>query len=192
MNPADTSTSEAAEVVLKERQRQRDLETREKPKSPSKPTPPKLETVSVPKWEGAEAGEVDESELDRRQRAISQKLEARQQEVRRQGIQLARVRAELKKLEEPIKAEIMGLREQLEGANRRESGLVNMVNSLRKELFDKEGELKNVRTEKQELADRLIEVMADYEKRKTERLNEIADLVGEERVPGKPSNFAGF
>jgi len=198
MNLSDDSTSEAAELVLKERQRQRELERRTKQagdasdKAVAEPT---LEQVSVPKWEGAEAGEVDESELDRRQRAISERLERKQREVHEQGKELARVRAELKALEEPIKAEIMQLREKLESANRTEKGLVETVNALRKDLFEREKELSDVRATKQDLADGLIGVMADYEKRKTERLNEIAALVGGEAVPKKTaakSNFAGF
>lgn len=199
MNDAEWSSSEAAEVVLKERQKQREIE-KKKSKTPADATPaqaPVLETVSVPKWEGAEEGEVDESELDRRQRAIAEQLEKKQREVHRQGKELARVRAELKALEEPIKAEIMQLREKLEDANRREKALVDAVNILRKDLFAKENTLKDVRTEKQDLADDLISVMADYEKRKTERLNEIAELVGGEtaqiRSSKRPSsNFSGF
>lgn len=199
MNHGDVSSSEAAEVVLKERQKQREIEQKRAKAADGtaaleKPT---LEIVSVPKWEGAEDGEVDESELDRRQRAIGEQLERRQREVHRQGKELARVRAELKALEEPIKAEIMQLREKLEDSNRREKALVDSVNMLRKDLFTKENSLKEVRSEKQDLADDLIRVMADYEKRKTERLNEIADLVGGDsvRTPAsdrQTSNFSGF
>lgn len=197
MDAHDFSSSEAAEIVLKERQRQKELDNRRKAKEASsdEPQQPELEKVSVPKWEGADAGEIDESELDRRQRTISEQLEKKQREVHRQGQQLARVRAELKALEQPIKEEIMQLREKLEDSNRREKALVESVNALRKDLFGKEKNLKVVREEKQKLADDLIKVMADYERRKTERLNEISDLVGGERITNstsKPSSFAGF
>lgn len=192
----DLSSSEAAEVVLRERERQRQADDRKKKASSDQldeEKKPSLETVSTPKWDGAEAGEVDESELDRRQRALAEQLERRQREVIRQSKQLARVRDDLKALELPIKAEIMQLRERLEDANRREVVLVDTVNSLRKDLFEKEKGLKNVREEKQTLADDLIKVMADYERRKTERLNEIAELVGDKPVEQpKASNFAGF
>lgn len=198
MNHPEVSTSEAAEVVLKERQRQRALQTTQAASNPpasTSPTQPALETVSTPQWKNPQAHEIDESELDRRQRAISERLERRQLEVQRQGKQLARVRAELKALEQPIKQEIMQLRERLEDSNRRERGLVDSVNALRKDLFEKEKGLEQVRQEKQQLADDLIRVMADYERRKTERLNEIADIVGEQHVETKPTkhpNFAGF
>lgn len=198
MNPSDVSSAEAADIVLRERQRQREAEKRKQTgKHPDKTntSEPLLETVSVPKWEGADEGEVDESELDRRQRALSEKLEKKQLEVQQQGKKLAKVRAELKALEEPIKAEIMQLRESLEQSNRREISLVTSVNSLRKDLFEKEKALKEVRKEKQDMADGLIRVMADYERRKTERLNEIAELVGAEAPntrPPKAPNFVGF
>ncbi|CDF34784.1 unnamed protein product [Chondrus crispus] len=191
-----STSSEAAELVLQERKKQRELEARNQKAPPVPLAAPALETVSVPKWEGADEGEVDESELDRRQRAISDRLDRRQREIHRQSKELTRVRAELKALEEPIKAEIMQLRERLEDSNRREKALVEAVNALRKDLFEKEGGLKDVREEKQGLADSLIKVMADYEKRKTERLNAIADLVGGDgghtRPKHPPSNFTGF
>eukprot|EP00177_Eucheuma_denticulatum_P004017 GFKZ01007255.1.p2 GENE.GFKZ01007255.1~~GFKZ01007255.1.p2 ORF type:complete len:327 (+),score=45.34 GFKZ01007255.1:2301-3281(+) len=198
MNHPEVSTSEAAEVVLKERQRQRALQTTQSssnhPTSTS-PQQPALETVSTPQWKNPQAHEIDESELDRRQRVISERLEKRQREVQRQGKQLARVRAELKALEQPIKQEIMQLRERLEDSNRRERDLVDSVNALRKDLFEKEKGLEQVRQEKQQFADDLIRVMADYERRKTERLNEIADIVGEQPIETKSTkhpNFAGF
>lgn len=197
MNGQETATSEAAELVLRERARQREHNARQTNADALAAVPPKLETVSVPRWDGAEAGDVDESELDRRQRALSQHLDKRQAEVVRQGKELARVRRELKKLEEPIKLEIMALRERLEESNRREMGLVTTVNTLRKDLFEKEGELGEVRKEKQAFADQLITVMADYEKRKTDRLNEIVDLVGgepvgEQKTASRASDFVGF
>lgn len=194
MNLADDSTSEAAELVLKERRRQRELQQNKAKSQTSNDSKPVLETVSVPQWEGAEAGQVDESELDRRQRAIAERLERKQREVQQQSKQLARVKAELKALEEPIRAEIMQLREQLEAENRNEKSLVESVNALRQELFAKEKQLEDARSNKQDLTDKLIGVMADYEKRKTERLNEIANLVGADPANNKSakSNFAGF
>lgn len=206
-----TPSADAAELVLQERERQKEAQRVAQKRSPSSPTggttqsptkstEVKLETVSVPKWEGAEQGEVDESELDRRQRAISEKLERKQREVIQQGKQLAKVRAELKALEVPIKQEIMNIRELLEGANKEEIYLVQSVNTLRKDLAEKEKSLDKVRSQKQDYADQLIKVMADYEKRKTERLNEIAQLVGVDEggegsnnvVSKSSSSFAGF
>lgn len=198
MDSSDVTPSEAAELVLRERQRQREAEKRrEAREAKGEAKDITIEKVSVPKWEGADEGEVDESELDRRQRALSEQLEKRQREVIRQSKQLARVREELKALEQPIKTEIMQLREQLETANRQEISLVQDVNLLRKDLFDKEKTLKKVRADKQDLADKLIRVMADYERRKTERLNEIADLVDAgSSTSGKVTNnqptFSGF
>lgn len=198
MDTSDVTPSEAAELVLQERRRQRETEKRKEAREAKNEVKDiTLEKVSVPKWEGADEGEVDESELDRRQRALSEQLEKRQREVIRQSKQLAKVREELKALEQPIKAEIMQLREQLESANREEISLVQDVNILRKDLFEKEKALKKVRADKQDLADNLIKVMADYERRKTERLNEIADLVGagtstSGKVTNKQSSFTGF
>ena len=62
------ATSEAAEVVLRERRPHCDTDARTKKGAAENKTEntPAVETVSVPKWDGAEAGEVDESELDRR------------------------------------------------------------------------------------------------------------------------------
>lgn len=204
---ADSRPTEAAELVLQERKRQRDEAKRREAKEAKEGKTEKnmqgdkvqLEQVSTPKWDGAEAGEVDESELERRQRALSEKLERRQAEIARQSERLTRVRDELRALEAPIKTEIMQLRQRLEDENRKEIALVASVNSLRTELASKEKELRVVRDSKQDLADKLIEVMADFERRKTERLNEIAELVGEDRQPNakkktvspKPS-FSGF
>ncbi len=198
MDSIRSPTAEAAEIVLREREREREQRKRgAKGAKASVAAEPKLEAVSTPKWEGAEAGEIDESELDRRQRSITEQLDRKQRELRRTGQELAKVRAELKALEEPIKAEIMTLRQRLEEANRVEKSLVESVNSLRKDLFEKEKKLSAVREQKQNMADDLIKVMADYERRKTERLNEIAHLVGEDVSPsssGKPRKpvFQGF
>lgn len=70
---------------------------------------------------------------------------------------------------------------------------------LRTALHDKEKELVVVRAAKRQHTDNLINVMADYEKRKTEALNGIAQLVGEDPVddvapslPKKKTSFAGF
>lgn len=202
---ADSGPTEAAELVLQERKRQRDEAKRREAKEAKaekdiKIDKVQLEQVSTPKWEGAEAGEIDESELERRQRALSEKLERRQAEIARQSERLTRVREELRALEAPIKTEIMQIRQHLEEENRKEISLVASVNTLRTDLAAKEKDLKAVRATKQDLADKLIEVMADFERRKTERLNEIAELVGEERQPeskkkaGKSpkSSFSGF
>lgn len=198
MDFVPTSSSEAAQLVLKERQRQREAEKNSQPKQSAhtaKSLQPALETVSVPRWEGEDQGQVDESELDRRQRALQEKLERKQLEFQRQGKRLAKVRQELKSLEEPIRAEIMKIRQQLEYANREEIELVNSVNTLRTELHTKENSLKVTRQAKQDLADKLIGVMAGYEKKKTARLNEIAELVGEDVPKSKStpnSTFSGF
>ena len=186
-SPKTTTTSDAADIVLRERAR-----LREESKKPSvkDAEPVSLETVSV-----VSQRPIDESELDRRHRDLAQKLEKRQIEVEKQGQALARVRKELKALEQPMKEEIMKLREKLEDANRRETVLVTSVNDLRKDLKAKEGHLAEVRKEKQGVADELIQVMADYERRKTERLNEIAEIVGAEGVKPKErkgSRFSGF
>lgn len=199
MDAGRSPTAEAAELVMKEREREKERRRRRSSNRDETPKAPQLESVSNPKWEGVEAGAIDESELDRRQRVIAEQLERKQTELRRTGRELARVRAELKALEEPIKAEIMSLRERLEDANRKEKALVESVNVLRKDLFEKEKALVAVRENKQNMADNLIKVMADYERRKTERLNEIAHLVGEGVVSSpsaplsqKKSNFQGF
>ncbi len=73
----------------------------------------------------------------------------------------------------------------------------------RVDLHGKEKALEVVRAEKQQHTDSLIDVMADYEKRKTDALNGIAALVGEDPVSAedvaeappikkKPSGFLGF
>lgn len=67
-------------------------------------------------------------------------------------------------------------------------------------LHEKEKALVVVRAEKQQHTDNLINVMADYEKRKTEALNGIAQLVGEEPLEdnspsllkAKKPSFSGF
>ena len=186
------NSSSAAELVLRERERER---TRRSRSNRTTPAAPKLEKVSAPSL-GA-AANVDERELERRQRTIHEQLERRQEEIRRTGQELARVRAELAELEAPIKADIMKLREKLEASNRIEKSLVSAVNNLRTELFEKEKKLSEVRETKQSLSDELIKTMADYEKRKSERLEQIAHLVGdttpstEQKPNGKPA-FSGF
>lgn len=201
MNPSDLTSTDAAEIVLKERQRQKETERRKKAQQQAKASEsstegPKLETVSIPKWEGADQGEIDENELDRRQRVIAQELEKKHREIQKQDKRLAKVRHDLKVLEEPIKAEIMQLRESLEQMNRTELNLVESVNSLRKNLHEQEKELDKIRTQKQDMVDNLIKVMADYEKRKTERLREIAEIVGEDFArsfsKNPSSSFSGF
>ncbi|KAK1868694.1 hypothetical protein I4F81_011177 [Pyropia yezoensis] len=81
-------------------------------------------------------------------------------------------------LEEPLKAEIFALRVRLEEANRLEAAAVDGVNRLRAELRDAEAGLAKSRTAKGALCDQLIEVMADYEQRKSERLDEINAIIG--------------
>ncbi|CAN8076573.1 unnamed protein product [Agarophyton chilense] len=200
MNSSDFSSSDAAELVLKERKRQRDLQSKHTRRQQQSPTAsqqkPELETVSTPKWSQQQHAQLDEAELDRRHKALQQRLEMKQQDIQRQGKRLQKVREELKALEQPIRAEIMHIRQQLEQANREEMTLVDSVNSLRTELHTKEQHLGEVRRTKQDMADKLIKVMADYEKRKAERLNHIAELVADEEVPTKKptptSTFLGF
>lgn len=172
------SAAEAASLVKAERAR---AAARTKPTTPE---PPKHETVQSPEigWVGAESGDVDENELERRQRAISQRLIARQRQLAKDGAELERVRKELAALEAPLKAEIMSLRSALEDSNKREKFLVDEINALRDTLHEKEKEVVDVRSEKQQHADSLISVMADYEKRKTDALNGIASLVGEDPI----------
>lgn len=180
------NTSSAAEVVLRERERER-RRAASRAGGSDAPSAPALETVTAM----SAGGNLDERELERRQRSISEQLERRQEEVRRTGRELARVRTELKALEAPIKAEIMALRERLEAANRGERALVDAVNALRTDLFDKEKKLAEVRERKSGLADDLIKAMADYERRKSERLEQIAHLVSDE-TPAKGNGFQGF
>lgn len=177
--------SSAAEVVLRERERRR---ARERVSSET-PQAPALETVSTV----GTAVAVDERELERRQRNLSEQLARKQEEVQQTGRKLARVRGELAAIEAPIKAEIMTIRERLEAANRAEKALVDGVNALRKELFVKEKKLGEVRSEKQGYADDLIKIMADYERRKADRLEQIAHLVGDQSTKSSKSNgFQGF
>ncbi|KAI0557795.1 hypothetical protein FGB62_261g05 [Gracilaria domingensis] len=73
MSASDFSSSEAAELVLKERQRQRDLHSSKSRAAPNgapvtQAAPPALETVSTPQWSHAAHANVDEAELDRRHR----------------------------------------------------------------------------------------------------------------------------
>lgn len=150
--------------------------------APAAPAHETVEPVSVG-WAGAGAGGADEGELERRQRAIGARLAARQKQLVRDTAELERVRGELAALEAPLKAEIMSLRAALEGAGKREKGLVEEINEMRDALYLKETEVVVVRAEKRQFADSLIGVMADYEKRKTEALNGIASLVGEDEMP---------
>jgi chromosome segregation ATPase len=193
---ARPSASDAAALVRAERRRAAACAA----PAPA-PAPPKHEAVQeAAGWVGAEAGDVDESELERRQRAIGARLVARQRQLEKDGAELERVRVDLAALEAPLKAEIMSLRTALEETNRREKALVDEVNRLRDALHGKEQALVLVRAEKQQHADGLIGVMADYEKRKTDALNGIARLVGEEPLEAgaaspavrKAPNFAGF
>jgi len=184
-----TGRTSAAEVVLRDRERARRQTARKG--VPAKATEPVLEKVSVPSLGAADG--VDEGELSRRHRSIQEQLSRKQEEIERTGRELSRVRTELAELEAPIKADIMKLREQLESENRVEKTLVDSVNSLRKDLFAKEKKLGTVREKKQKLSDDLIQVMADYERRKSERLEQIAHLVGathQDEANGGSSNKA--
>lgn len=97
-------------------------------------------------------------------------------------------------------AEIFSIRQALEDAGRRERALVDEVNALREDLSKREASLATAREEKAQHADSLVAVMADYEKRKTDALNSIASLVGEDPVevdvaaptPPKKTGFLGF
>jgi chromosome segregation ATPase len=149
-----------------------------------------LETVQPTSWVGAEAGNVDDNELSRRQREISDRLARRQKQLLRDSDELERVRLELAALEAPLKAEIMSLRTALEEANKKETLLVAEVNALRMDLHAKEQGLVLARAQKQQHADSLIDVMSDYEKRKTDALNSIALLVGEEGPPSDSTSHA--
>lgn len=173
-----TSASAAASLVKAENARS----SRTSLAAPAAPKHETVEPVSLG-WVGADAGGVDENELERRQRAIGARLAARQKQLVRDSAELERVRGELTALEAPLKAEIMSLRAALEGAGKREKLLVEEINDMRDALHLKEKEVVVVRAEKRQFADSLIGVMADYEKRKTEALNGIASLVGEDEMP---------
>jgi chromosome segregation ATPase len=197
-----TDGADAAALVKAERARQRAEEAREEAKKASTPKEVELECVQPASWVGAEAGNVDDNELARRQREISERLARRQKQLLQDSDALERVRLELAALEAPLKAEIMSLRNALENANKKESLLVAEVNELRTTLHVKGKDLVVARAEKQQHADSLINTMSEYEKRKTDALNSIAQLIGEEpletnglsqAIPKRTSStFGGF
>lgn len=172
-----SSPTDAAGVVFRERSRERDANTY----FLSLPyvEQPQLETVSLFNHEP-----LDESELDRRHREVAQKLEQKQLEVQRQSQPLGQVR----------KQKFWNCDRASKVVNKKENVLVIAVNHLSKELHAKESELHDLRQEKQNLSFGLIKVMAKNQKRKIERLNELAELVGAERIEASRngSGFAGF
>lgn len=201
-NDSSKATSDAAELVLKNLEKQRASR-----QTTNKQTPPKkVEFEKVSELTALQNHNLlDESELDRRQRLLHEQLALKEAAAKKQATALEKLRKDLKALEEPIKAEIFQIRTKLEEMNRQESGIVSSVNNLRHQLHEQEIELGKVREKKQELADSLIKVMAEYEKRKTERLNEIASIVGDGETnssggngvgngasAGKKSGFSGF
>mmetsp|Transcript_18872 Transcript_18872/g.32720 ORF Transcript_18872/g.32720 Transcript_18872/m.32720 type:complete len:237 (-) Transcript_18872:459-1169(-) len=178
LNDVAPSTAEAALLVKQARQREGEQRQRAKEKNPEKEADLVLEEVSG--WEGTEAGGIDENEMLRKQRHVEQRLENKQREYLAQVKRLQQLRMELKALEEPLKREIFEVRTKLEEVNREESKLVGIVNNLRKDLRANEKALEDTRKVKNEYADRLVNIMADYEKKKGERLEEITDILGEE------------
>lgn len=124
---ARPTASDAAALVRSERERA----AAKSPKEPQMPAAPEKEVVSAAGWVGAEAGDVDDNEIERRQRAIAQKLVQRQRQLARDGEELERVRRELKELEAPLKAEILSIRVALEGTATQEKALVDEINTMR-------------------------------------------------------------
>jgi len=135
-------------------------------------------------WEGVDVGGIDENEMARKQRQLQERLESKHREAIRQAKRLEELRRELKALEEPLKQEVFEVRSKLELEIREEAKFVAQVNQLRKELRVAEAALAGTRERKRELADSLVDVMADYEKRKEKRLAELADLLGDGAGPG--------
>jgi len=173
------SMSDAASLVREERARKAELEKRRKAKLKDEQNvaEPVLEVASG--WEGVEAGAIDDNDLAKRQRILQEQLEAKHREAVSQARRLHELQLELKALEEPLKREIFAVRTKLEAEIREESRIVGDVNRLRKELFTAEKSLATVRERKNGLADELVNIMADYEKRKESRLEELAVILGE-------------
>lgn len=121
------SASDAAAIVRADRERA----AAKARKDVQMPAAPKKEEVSPVGWVGAEAGDVDDDEISRRQRSIAEKLARRQRQLARDGEELERVRRELKELEAPLKAEILSIRVALEGTATQEKGLVDEINTMR-------------------------------------------------------------
>jgi len=125
----------------------------------------------------------DDDALGERTREVRARLERKATEVAATAARLTELRESLRQLEEPLKAEIFGLRVRLEAANKAEAAAVDVVNRLRAELRDAEAGLAKSRSAKGTLCDQLIEVMAEYEQRKGERLDEINAIIGGGEVP---------
>lgn len=123
-----SSSSDAAILVQQARAQHRESR---KDISDNSTIEPEHESVQPIGWHGAEAGDIDETELVRKQRAIAEKLERRQQQLAKDGAEIERVRNELAALEAPLKEEIMSIRTALETSNKAEKMLVDEVNVLR-------------------------------------------------------------
>mmetsp|Transcript_5313 Transcript_5313/g.15872 ORF Transcript_5313/g.15872 Transcript_5313/m.15872 type:complete len:203 (+) Transcript_5313:72-680(+) len=184
-------SGEAAEILLRELEKGKKSANGE---NKSTPSAPKLEQVSGLSEEQMKA--MDESELEERSRAVQERLEKREVELKKQAEMLDKMKKELKAIEAPMKKEILEIRTSLEEINRNESRCVTAVNDLRKALFEAEKELGQYRDQKAEMSENLIRVMAEYEKRKMERLDKIADIVGDEQEAARrknaPVKFGGF
>jgi len=179
----------AAEFVLQEQLRELELEKRRASAGEEV-----VEEEVVSGWEGDGIGDVDEDEMERKQRALNLRLAKKEKEIKEQAVRLHSLREKLLALEAPLKAEIFRIRQALEETNKRESGLVGKINAMRKELRSAEEELAKVRVEKRANKDELFKVMADYEKRKNDRLEEISSVIGDhDPATTKTSqNFSGF
>ncbi|KAA8499811.1 hypothetical protein FVE85_7396 [Porphyridium purpureum] len=182
------SSAQAAELVkqarLQESERRKQAEDEQKRLSNTPDMDSELELEEVSKMDPGLAG-MDDNELFRRQRALQEKLEVKHMEYVKQAKRLQILRQELKDLEEPLKREIFAARTRLEEVNKDETRWVNEVNGLRKQMREAEKELQKARSLKQECTDSLVTVMADYEKKKEERLEQIALILGEKSLNDK-------
>mmetsp|Transcript_23310 Transcript_23310/g.57868 ORF Transcript_23310/g.57868 Transcript_23310/m.57868 type:complete len:217 (+) Transcript_23310:162-812(+) len=198
-----SASTEAAELVLREKQREIESLTREaEALKAAQSSGVKIELVSSG-WDGEEMGGVDDNELDRRSRKLQAKLEKREAEMARQTVIFKKVKEELMALEAPMKRQIYENRMLLEELNKTETSMVAMVNALRKRLAELEFELMDVRKSKAEAGQGLMKIMSEYEKNKSERLQQIQDIIGNddsdgEALPSKPApkpkepGFEGF
>uniref|UniRef100_A0A7S0BVK8 RAB6-interacting golgin n=1 Tax=Rhodosorus marinus TaxID=101924 RepID=A0A7S0BVK8_9RHOD len=183
---SNSEESEAARVVMKEIEKAKKAEN-----SPAiSPEAPEMEKVSGFSKEQMEM--MDQSALEKKSRVVQERLAKREVELKKQAMRIEKLKAELQAIEAPMKKEILEVREKLEDANRRESSCVATINELRKTLFASESELKRIRENKMELSGNLLSIMRDYEKRKEERLNELSDLVGDEKPKPTAVTFGGF
>ncbi|GAB0496511.1 hypothetical protein MMPV_007823 [Pyropia vietnamensis] len=193
---AASSLAEAASLVRAENAARRATEAAAAAAAAKPATPLELESVSATPLHprgggsggggggrggsggGGDGGGDDDDVLGVRAREVRARLARKETEVAATAARLAELRESLSQLEEPLKAEIFALRVRLEEANRQEAAAVDGVNRLRAELRDAEAGLTKCRTAKAALCDQLIEVMADYEQRKSERLEEINAIIG--------------